>query len=91
MILHVQKSEQAIWEDEHLHICEEHGLSLLPLLLINLSIPEGATSTLLRNDTGQYAPGRSSDVLPNSSRSSSGGYCCNSTFQIQSSLKMSPL
>ena len=79
VLSHVQKSEQAIWADEQLHICEEHGLSLLQLLLINLSI----SSTLLRNDTGQYAPGRPSDVLPNSSRSSSGGYCCNATLQIQ--------
>ena len=83
VLSHVQKSEQATWADKQLHICEEHGLSLLKLLLINLSISEGATSTLLRNDTGQYASGRPSDVLPNSSRSSSGGYCCNATFQIQ--------
>ena len=83
MLSHVQKSEQAIWADEQLHICEEHGLSLLQLLLINVSISEGATSTLLGNDTGKYTTGRPSDVLPNSSRSSSGGYCCNATFQIQ--------
>ena len=56
MLSHVQKSEQAIWADEQLHICEEHGLSLLQLLLINVSISEGATSTLLGNDTGQYKP-----------------------------------
>ena len=83
VLSHLQNSEQAIWADEQLHICEEHGLSLLQLLLINLSISEGVTSTLLRNDTGQYASGRPSDVLPNSSRSSSGGYCFNATFQIQ--------
>ena len=63
MLSHLQTSEQAIWADEQLHICEEHGLSLLQLLLINLSISEGVTSTLLRNDTGQYASGRPSDVL----------------------------
>ena len=83
VLSHLQNSEQAICADEQLHICEEHGLSLLQLLLINLSISEGATSALHGNDTGQYAPGRPSDVLPNSSRSSSGGYCCNATFQIQ--------
>ena len=83
VLSHLQNSEQAIWADEQLHICEEHGMSLLQLLLINLSISEGATSPPLRNDTGQYASGRPSDVLPNSSRSSSGGYCCNATFQIQ--------
>ena len=27
VLSHVQKSEQAIWADEQLHICEEHGLS----------------------------------------------------------------
>ena len=47
VLSHVQTSEQAIWADEQLHICEEHGLSLLQLLLINLSISEGATSTQL--------------------------------------------
>ena len=30
----LQNSEQAIWADEQLHICEERGLSLLLLLLI---------------------------------------------------------
>ena len=54
-------------------------------MLIKLSISEGATSTLLVSGTGQYAPGRPSDVQPNASRSSSGGSCCNATFQIQAS------
>ena len=38
VLLHVQKSEQAIWADEQLHICEEHGLALLQVLLINLKM-----------------------------------------------------
>ena len=82
---HLQNSEQSIWADEQLHISEEHGFSLLQLLLINLIIYEGTTSTPLGSDTGQYAPDRPSDVQPNSSRSSSGGSCCNATFQIQAS------
>ena len=48
---HLQNSEQASCADEQLHLCEEHGLSLLQLQLINLSISEGATSTLLGSDT----------------------------------------
>ena len=55
---HLKNSEQASCADEQLHLCEEHGLSLLQLQLINLSISEGATSTLLGSDTGQYAPDR---------------------------------
>ena len=59
---HLQNSEQASCADEQLHLCDEHGLSLLQLQLINLRISEGATSTLLGSDTGQYAPDGSSDV-----------------------------
>ena len=58
----LQNSEQASCADEQLHLCWEHGLSLLQLQLINLSISEGATSTLLGNDTGQYAPDGPSDA-----------------------------
>ena len=47
------------------------------------SIYEGATSTLLGSDTGQYAPDGHSDVHPNSSGSRSGGSCCNAAFQMQ--------
>ena len=80
---HLQNSEQASCAYEQLYLCEEHGLSLLQLQLINLSISEGATSTLLGSDTGQYAPDGPSDVYPNSSGSSSGGSCCNVAFQMQ--------
>ena len=85
VLSHFQNSEQATWADEQLHIkfVRSMGCHCCSCMLINLSISEGATSTLLGNDTGQYAPGRSSDVLPNSSRSSSGGSCCTATFQIQ--------
>ena len=47
------------------------------------SISEGATSTLLGSDTGQYAPDCPSDVHPNSSGSRSDGSCCNAAFQMQ--------
>ena len=47
------------------------------------SISEGATSTLLGSDTGQYAPDCTSDVHPYSSGSRSGGSCCNAAFQMQ--------
>ena len=76
---HLQNSEQASCADEQLHLCEEHGLSLLQLQLIS----EGAISTLLGSDTGQYAHDGPSDAHPNSSRSSSGGSCCNAAFQMQ--------
>ena len=68
---HLQNSEHASCADEQLHLCEEHGLSLLQLQLINLSISEGATSTLLgtSSDTGQYAPDGPSDAHPNLSGS----------------------
>ena len=79
----LQNSEQASRADEQLHISEEHGLSLLQLLLINLSLSEGATSTLLGSQTGQYAPDGPSDAHPNSSGSSSGGSCCNAALQMQ--------
>ena len=62
---HLQNSEQAICADEQLHLCEEHGLSLLQLQLINLIISEGATSTLLGSDTGQYEPDGPSGAHPN--------------------------
>ena len=62
----LQNSEQASRADEQLHICEEHGLSLLQLPLINLSLSEGATSTLLGSQTGQYPPDGPSDAHPNS-------------------------
>ena len=78
---HLQNSEQASCADEQLHLCEEHDLSLLQMQLINLSISEGATSTLLGN--GQYAPDGPSDAHPNSRGSSSGGTCCNAAFQMQ--------
>ena len=78
---HLQNSEQASCAYEQLHLCQEHGLSLLQL--INLSISEGATSTLLGSDTGQYAPDDPSDAHPNSSGSSCGGSCCNAAFQMQ--------
>ena len=77
----LQNSELAGCADEQLHLCEEHGLSLLQL--INLSISEGATSTLHGSDTGQYAPDGPSDANPNSSGSSSGGSCCNAALQMQ--------
>ena len=80
---HLQNSEQASCSDEQLHICEEHDLSLLQMQLINLSISEGATSTLLGSDTGQYAPDGPSDAHPNSRGSSSGGIICNAAFQMQ--------
>ena len=80
---HLQNSEQASCADEQLHLCEEHGLSLLQQQLINLSISEGEISTLLGSDTGQYAPDGPSDAHPNSSGSSSGGSCCNAAFQMQ--------
>ena len=48
---HLQNSEQASCADEQLHLCEEHGRSLLQLQLIKLSISE-ATATLLGTDTG---------------------------------------
>ena len=70
---HLQNSEQAGSADEQLHLCAEHGLSLLQLQLINLRISEGATAILLGSDTGQYAPDGPSDVQPNSSGSSHGG------------------
>ncbi len=76
---HLQNSEQASCAEEQLHLCEEHGLSLLQLQLIS----EGAISTLLGSDTGQYAHDGPSDAHPNSSRSSSGGSCCNAAFQMQ--------
>ena len=60
---HLQNNEQASCPDEHLHICQEHGMSMLQLLLINIS--ERTTSTLLGSDTGQYAPGGHSDVQSN--------------------------
>ena len=73
---HLQNSEQASCADEQLHLCQEHVLSLLQLQLTNLSISEGATSTLFGSDTRQYAPDGPSDVQPNASGSSSGGSCC---------------
>ena len=74
---HLQNSEQASCADEQLHLCEEHDLSLLQMQLINLSISEGATSTFLGSDTGQYAPDGPSDAHPNSRGSSSGRTFCN--------------
>ena len=63
---HLQNSEQDSCADEQLHLCEEHGMSLLQLLLINLSISEGETSTLRGCAIGQYAPDGPSDVQSNS-------------------------
>ena len=80
---HLQNSEQASCADEQLHLCQEHGLSLLQLQLTNLSISEGAKSTLFGSDTGQYASDGPSDVQPDSGGSSSGGSCCNAAFQMQ--------
>ena len=80
---HFQNSVQASCADEQLNPCEEHGLSLLQLQLTNLSIYEGATSTFLGSDTGQYAPDGPSYAHPNSSGSSAGGSCCNAAFQMQ--------
>ncbi len=37
---HLQSSEQASCADEQMHLCEEHGLSLLQLQLINLRLSE---------------------------------------------------
>ena len=37
---HLENSEQASCADEQVHICQEHGLSLLQLQLIKLSLSE---------------------------------------------------
>ena len=50
---HLQNSEQASYAAEQLHICQEHGMSLLQLQLINLSISERAAVTLV---SGGYWP-----------------------------------
>ena len=73
---HLQSSEQASCADEQMHLCEEHGLSLLQLQLINLSLSEKAKSTLLGSDDVRYAPDGPSGDQPNSSGSSSDGSCC---------------
>ena len=59
---HLKNSEQASCADEQLYLCEEHGMSLLQLLLINLSISEEPTSNLLGSDTRKYAHDGPSDV-----------------------------
>ena len=50
VLSHLQNSEQAIWADEQLHIREEHGLSLLQLLLINLKCYYRPTASLQLNN-----------------------------------------
>ena len=44
---HLQNSEQASCAAEQVHLCQEHGLSLLQLQLIILSISERAAVTLV--------------------------------------------
>ena len=57
---HLQNGEQASYADEQLRLCEERILAVLQMQLINIS--EGATSTLLGSDIGQYPPDGPSDV-----------------------------